>query len=70
MKTISDYDVLHKVMWDTYELAKEDNFNMSGLTTKEGLEILEGFLLPYFIKYEHFEVCSELQYQIKEKQNI
>jgi hypothetical protein len=63
---ISNYDILHKAMWNSYNKVKEDNFKMEGLDDIQQLEILEFFLLPYFIKYEYFEVCNEL----KEKINL
>lgn len=62
---ISNYDILHKVMWNSYDEVKEDNFKMEGLDDVQQLEILEFFLLPYFIKYEYFEICDELNKQIQ-----
>ncbi len=38
---------------------------MDGMEDYKRLEILELFLLPYFVKYEHFEIADELSKQIK-----
>lgn len=64
MKEISNYDILHKAMWNSYCEVKHDNFKMDGLDDEQKLEILEFYLLPYFIKYEEFEICIELKEQI------
>jgi hypothetical protein len=62
---ISNYDILHKAMWNSYEEIKKSNFLMDGMEDYKRLEILELFLLPYFVKYEHFEIADELSKQIK-----
>jgi hypothetical protein len=64
MKEISNYDILHKSMWNSYYEVKHDNFKMDGLEDEQKIEILEFYLLPYFIKYEEFEICVELNEQI------
>jgi hypothetical protein len=64
MKEISNYDILHTSMWNSYYAVKKNNFKMDGLEDEQKLEILEFYLLPYFIKYEEFEICDELQKQI------
>jgi len=64
MKEISNYDILHASMWNSYYTVKKNNFKMGGLEDEQKLEILEFYLLPYFIKYEEFEICDELQKQI------
>jgi hypothetical protein len=61
---ISDYDVLHKVMWNSYEEIKKSNFQMDNMEDSKRVEILEFFLLPYFVKYEEFEIADELKKQI------
>ena len=61
---ISDYDVLHKVMWNSYEEIKKSNFDMDGMEDFKKIEILEFFLLPYFVKYEEYEIANELKKQI------
>jgi hypothetical protein len=38
---------------------------MDGMEDYKRLEILELFLLPYFVEYEHFEIGNELSKQIK-----
>lgn len=61
---ISDHDILHKSMWNSYEEIKKSNFEMDGLEDYKRIEILEFYLLPYFVKYEEFEVAQELKDQI------
>ena len=62
---ISNYDILHKAMWNSYEEIKKSNFLMDGMEDYKKIEILEFFLLPYFVEYEHFEIADELSKQIK-----
>lgn len=62
---MNDYIVMDKVMWETYEDAKRSNYKMNGLEDYKRIAILEDFLLPYFIKYEEYEVCKELKNQIE-----
>ena len=62
---ISNYDILHKSMWNSYEEIKKSNFEMDGMEDYKRIEILESFLLPYFVKYEYFEIAKELTEQIK-----
>ena len=38
---------------------------MDGMEDFKRIEILEFFLLPYFVEYEHFEIADELSKQIK-----
>lgn len=64
MEEISNYDILHKAMWNSFNEVKKDNFKMEGLDDTQKLEILEFYLLPYFIEYEYFEVCFVLNEQI------
>ena len=64
MQEISNYDILHQSMWNSYNKVKCDNFKMDGLSDEQKLEILEFYLLPYFIKYEEFDICIELEKQI------
>lgn len=52
-------------MWNSYEEIKKSNFLMDGMEDYKRLEILELFLLPYFVEYEHFEIGNELSKQIK-----
>ena len=40
---------------------------MDGMEDYKRIEILEFFLLPYFVEYEHFEIADELSKQIKWK---
>jgi len=61
---ISNYDILHKSMWNSYEEIKKSNFEMGGMEDDKRIEILEFYLLPYFIKYEEFEIAQELTTQI------
>ena len=61
---ISNYDILHKSMWNAYYEVKKSNFEMGGLENYKKLEILEFYLLPYFVKYEEFEIAQELTVQI------
>lgn len=58
-------ELIDIVMWETYENAKNSNYLMGGLEFSKRIEILEFFLLPYFIKNEEFEICRELKNQIK-----
>ena len=62
---MSNYDLLNKVMWETYNDVKKSDFKMDGLETHKKLEILKNFLLPYFIKHEEYEICNELKKQIE-----
>jgi hypothetical protein len=62
---ISNYDILHKSMWNSYEEIKKSNFEMDGMEYYTRIEILEFFVLPYFVKYEYFEIAKELTEQIK-----
>jgi hypothetical protein len=62
---ISNYDILHKSMWNSYEEIKKSNFEMDGMEDYKRIEILEFFLLPYFVEYEYFEIAKELSEQIK-----
>jgi len=64
MEEISKYDILHKAMYNSFCEVKKDNFKMDGLEDNQKIEILEFYLLPYFIKYEEFEICTELNEQI------
>ena len=64
-KDMSNYDLLNKVMWETYNGVKKSDFNMDGLESHKRLEILENYLLPYFIKHEEYEICNELKKQIE-----
>ena len=64
MEEISNYDILHKAMYNSFCEVKKDNFKMDGLEDNQKIEILEFYLLPYFIKYEKFEICVELNEQI------
>ena len=61
---ISNYDILHKSMWNSYKEIKKSNFEMDGLENDKKIEILEFYLLPYFVKYEEFEIAQELTVQI------
>ena len=61
----SNSEVIDKVMWEAYEEAKNSNYLMGGLESSKRIEILEFFLLPYFIKNEEFEICRELKNQIE-----
>jgi hypothetical protein len=67
---ISNYDILHKAMWNSYEEIKKFDFLMDGMEDYKRLEILELFLLPYFLKYEHFEIADELSKQIKKNRKL
>jgi hypothetical protein len=62
---IGNYDILHKSMWNSYKEIKKSNFEMDGMEDCKRLEILEFYLLPYFIEYEEFEIADELSKQIK-----
>ena len=64
-KDMCNYDLLNKVMWETYNGVKKSDFQMDGLESHKRLEILENYLLPYFIKYEEYEICNELKKQIE-----
>lgn len=57
-------ELIDKVMWEAYEDAKNSNYIMGGLESSKRIEILNFFLLPYFIKNQEFEICEELKNQI------
>lgn len=61
---MNDYDLLNKVMWETYNDVKKSDFKMDELESHKRLEVLENYLLPYFIKHEEYEICDELKKQI------
>lgn len=65
----SIYDIMHKAMWTIYDRIKESNYEMGGMETDMRIQILENYLLPYFIEYEEFEICDELNKNIIKLKN-
>ena len=63
-------ELIDKVMWEAYEDAKNSNYIMGGLESSKRIEILNFFLLPYFIKNQEFEICEELNNQIDLIKNL
>ena len=61
---MNDYDVMDKVMWQTYENARKSGYKMDGLEDYKRIAILEDFLLPYFSQYQEYKICAELKNQI------
>jgi hypothetical protein len=60
-----DTDALMKVVFTKHlELAKHNNWEMLGLDNEQKKTMLE-YLMQYFIKIEDYEVCEELQEQLK-----
>ena len=63
-------ELIDKVMWEAYEDAKNSNYIMGELESSKRIEILNFFLLPYFIKNQEFEICEELKNQIDLIKNL
>jgi|688.fasta_scaffold870724_1 hypothetical protein len=59
-----NYEILHQSMWNMYDEIKKSNFQMDGMEDSKRVEILEFYLLPYFVKYEEYEIANELKKQI------
>jgi hypothetical protein len=45
---ISNYDILHKSMWNSYEEIKKSNFEMDDMEYYKRIEILEFFFTTVF----------------------
>ena len=55
---MNDYDVMDKVMWQTYENARKSGYKMDGLEDYKRIAILEDFLLPYFSQYQEYKIYA------------
>ena len=65
MESISMAEVLDKSMWNMYQTMKDDNFTFNGYSNEDKI-LMINHILPYFVRVEEYEICTELKNACKQ----
>ena len=65
MENISMSEVLDKSMWNMYQIMKDDNFTFNGYSNEDKI-LMINHILPYFVRIEEYEICTELKNAYKQ----
>ena len=62
-------EVLDKSMWNMYQIMKDDNFTFNGYSNEDKI-LMINHILPYFVRVEEYEICTELKNALQTNINL